>query len=748
MRIGQKLLRKLSWVLAVTAAIVGWTLAITAIASTGGAGAAKLVNNHPAELAQLGPVVRANPAMTLNITVVLGIHDQAKLDRLLAEQQNSSSSQYHHWLTPAQFARRFGPTAAQTDAVVRWLRSQGLQVTSVNHLGRTIDATASVTQAEGAFATAIVEHGASYGNAADPSVPAKFAGLIVAINGLDNMHAVMPAGLHRQLPPTSATSPNGLTLALADVAHPGADDGFASSPDVNVGGSIAFGPFDIEKYYNETPLITGGNSGTGSPDCVALAEDSDYLDSAVSLFATSFSFPSFNITRVLPSGTSPGINGDESEALLDIDYAHATAPATPVHVYVNSSLYTSIQRSITDNTCGAISISFGYCGASSSFYTGLDTLFAQAAAQGQSVFISTGDWGAAGLAYNPTTNTCAAGTTLNPSEMAASPHVTAVGGTTFTPQWDPSGNDISVVGIAPGGIESGWGSSGGGASQIFAKPAWQAGPGVPKDLVRDIPDVAMIAWSPGVFIGADVSGVAQLQCCWGGTSLSAPLWAGYSRAIAQQHGAARLGLLNPAIYSLAQNGLLANGIEDVTSGNNSYNGVTGYSAGAGYDQVTGWGSADMTAFASAYNGAPSPTPTPTPSPTPTPTPTPAPTPTPTPKPTPTPTPTPTPGPLTVSPTSMSFGGVRVNHSSTASSVRLSNPGSTTVTISSVKLTAGTDFAIASSTCKAGKTLAKGASCTVGVKFTPHSKGTKADTLQISDNATNSPQKVSLSGTGL
>src|SRR5258707_15253176 len=86
MRIGQKLLRKLSWVLAVTAAIVGWTLAITAIASTGGAGAAKLVNNHPAELAQLGPVVRANPAMTLNITVVLGIHDQAKLDRLLAEQ--------------------------------------------------------------------------------------------------------------------------------------------------------------------------------------------------------------------------------------------------------------------------------------------------------------------------------------------------------------------------------------------------------------------------------------------------------------------------------------------------------------------------------------------------------------------------------------------------------------------------------------------------------------------------------------
>jgi subtilase family serine protease len=500
------------------AALAGWTLAISAIASAGGAGAAKLANNHPAELAQLGPVVHANPAMTLTITVVLGVHDQAKLDRLLADQQNPSSPEYHHWLTPAQFARRFGPTPAQTDAVVQWLRGQGMQVTSINRLGRTIDAAASVTQAEGAFATTIVEHGASYGNTADPSVPAKFAGLIVAISGLDNMHAVMPSGLRRQVPAMSASSPNGLTLALADVTNPGADEGFVSSPDVSVGGSIAFGPFDIETYYNETPLIIGGNSGTASPDCVALAEDSDYLDSAVGLFATSFSFPSFNITRVLPSGTSPGINGDETEALLDIDYAHATAPATPVHVYVNSSLYTSIQSSITDNKCGAISISFGYCGASSSFYTGLDTLFAQAASQGQSVFVSTGDWGAAGLAYNSSTNTCAAGTTRNPSEMAASPHVTAVGGTTFTPQWNASGNDISLVGVAPGGIESGWGSSGGGASQIFAKPAWQAGPGVPSDAARDIPDVSMIAWSPGVFIGADVSGVAQLQCCWGGTS--------------------------------------------------------------------------------------------------------------------------------------------------------------------------------------------------------------------------------------
>ena len=384
-------------------------------------------------------------------------------------------------------------------------------------------------------------------------------------------------------------------------------------------GGTAFGPFDIETFYDEAPLIAAGNSGTASPDCVALDEDSDYLDAAVTLFASTFGFTPFNITRVLPGGTSPGRNGDETEALLDIDYAHATAPATPIHVYVNSNLYTSIQSSITDNACGAISISFIYCSSSSSFFTGLDTLFAQAATQGQSVFIASGDWGAAGLQYDATSNSCVTGTTQNASEMAASPHVTAVGGTTFSPQYDASGNDTSVVGVAPGGIESAWGSSGGGVSKIFPKPAWQAGPGVPNDSARDVPDVAMIAWSPGVFIGADVKRRRADPVLLGRHQPGGPAMGGiFAGDRATSRDGTRLGLLNPTIYSLADKGLLANGIEDVTSGNNTYNGVTGYDAGAGYDLVTGWGSVDMAAFASAYNGSPHATPTPTRTPTPTP----------------------------------------------------------------------------------------------------------------------------------
>jgi subtilase family serine protease len=390
-------------------AACAFTIGGSALA-VGSAGAVTLKGNHPTELARLGPVVRADPAMELRLSVVLGIHDQPKLDQLLADQQNLSSSHYNRWLTPAQFNQRFGPTQAQTGAVVQWLESQGLRVTSINRLGRTIEATVSVTQAEAAFATTIVTSGANFGNSSDPAVPAQFADVIVAIQGLDNLHAVMPVGLHRRLPTADEALPAAQILALADVAHPGANDGGAVSPGATSGGSTAFGPFDIENFYNEGPLIAGGDSGSASPDCVALVEDSDYLDTAVSLFATTFGFPSFNVTRVLPDGTSPGINADETEALLDIDYAHATAPATPIDVYLNSDLFTSIQSSITDNTCGAISISFISCGSSSSYFTGLDTLFAQAAAQGQSVFTGSGDWGAADLQYDATSNSCVTGT--------------------------------------------------------------------------------------------------------------------------------------------------------------------------------------------------------------------------------------------------------------------------------------------------------------------------------------------------
>src|SRR5208283_3099108 len=95
------------------------------------------------------------------------------------------------------------------------------------------------------------------------------------------------------------------------------------------------------------------------------------------------------------------------------------------------------------------------------------------------------------------------------------------------------------------------GATGGGASAFYLKPAYQKGTGVPADLKRDVPDIALIAsnFHPGVFLGFISGGSAQIGCCLGGTSLSAPAWAGISKLIAQlKH--ARLGALNTRIYSL------------------------------------------------------------------------------------------------------------------------------------------------------------------------------------------------------
>jgi subtilase family serine protease len=625
---------------AATAAAAAIAIILFLAANLSAAGDFRINGNHPGELDHPGAWIRADRSMPMELTVVLGLRDPAGLERFLAQQRDRSSKNYHRWLTPAQFADRFGPSQAQIDALARWLRSEGLKVKSVSRLARMIEVAGTAAQAETIFQTTIVSNGASFGNTSDPVLPAQFAGLIIAINGLDNMHASVPAGLYRRgMAPASTIGPPPMLTLSAMAEQASGADVISSTTNVTSGGSTAFGPFDVETFYDESPLIAAADNGTSAPDCIALDEDSDYLDAAVTLFSSTFSVPSFNITRVLPGGTSPGTNGDETETLLDIDYAHAAAPGTPLHVYIDSSVYTSIQSSITDDVCGAISISFSFCSSTDTLFTGLDSLFAQAVAQGQSVFIATGDYGAAGLQYNAQLKACQVGTTPNASEMAASPHVTAVGGTTFSPQYNASGNDVSVDGVGSNGIETGWTGSGGGVSKIFSKPAWQSGPGVPDDSMRDIPDVAMIAWTPWVFIGADSDGTAIIQCCWGGTSLATPLWAGYSRAIAAQAGNARLGLINPTLYSLANAGLASNGIEDVTQGNNTGYGVTGYNAGPGYDQVTGWGSVDMTEFASAYNGVPTASPTTTVTGTPTATPTSTATRTPTATPTPTGTPT-------------------------------------------------------------------------------------------------------------
>ncbi len=320
--------------------------------------------------------------------------------------------------------------------------------------------------------------------------------------------------------------------------------------------------------------------------------------------------------------SSPGTNSDETEALVDIEWAHSIAPGAPIKVYIGNEqlenidpLTDALVRAVSDNACGTISFTYVFCGAAPAFYTTTGgNALTQAALQGQSVVAATGDWGSAGLVAGQ--DMCVTGTTQNVSEVATNPNVTSVGGTQFTPNYDSLGNDSGSV------PETAWnngaGATGGGESTIFPKPTYQESV-TPNDGMRDIPDVSSAAsnLTPGFYWVDDSDGSPVVDCCIGGTSVSAPVWSGISKLVAQL-ASGRLGNMNPRIYTL---GALQNpsrsGLRDVVAGNNAFNGVAGFSAVPGYDLSTGWGSPDVETFETAYLSAsipPSPTPTATPTP--------------------------------------------------------------------------------------------------------------------------------------
>jgi Pro-kumamolisin, activation domain/Abnormal spindle-like microcephaly-assoc'd, ASPM-SPD-2-Hydin len=711
-------------------------------AAPAGAQVANLRGNHPS--AALNLHIHAAADRRLSLRFILAPRDQSGLNLLLSNLQDPSSPQYHHWLTPAQFDARFGRTGAEIAAVRDWLRAQGFS--DIRAAPLEITASATVARAEAAFATRIVTspNESVYANTLDPQIPARFAGVIESIAGLDNtVHTAALAIKSRQ----SDTS------AIA---------GVSATPNYNDGRGNFFGPSDLYTFYDETPLFSGGTDGGGG-DCIAVIEDSDYLDSAVTLFASNFALASTSVTRVLADGTSPGINGDEDETLLDIEWAHATAPGAPIRVYIgngSNSITDALTAAVTGNKCGAISVSFGYCGGSAAFYTSqLDGVLKQAAAQGQSVFVSSGDAGAAGLVLNQAGDACAIGTSRNVNELAADQHVTGVGGTQFKPNYQ-SGDDVGFV------AESAWddssGSTGGGASAYFGKPSFQSG-ATPDDGARDVPDVSFGASPelPGFYWARDYKGTAQIYCCIGGTSIATPIWAGLSKLIAQQSGG-RLGSMNSRIYALGEIGDPSqSGIRDVTAGSNGFNGVAGFDAGAGYDQATGWGTADMAIFAAAYQSSSGPTPTPTPTATPTPGPSATPTPTPTRTPTATPTgsitatPTATPSPgvaiLKFRPHRLRFGAQIVLGSAGVASkpliIVLHNPRTRTRNqpISIGAMTTSTSDFTVTSDCLAQ--LPPGGKCTVSVIFTPSASGERDDTLEIASTSAGAPVAIALSGVG-
>ncbi len=584
----------------------------------------------------------------LQLEVIMALNNRAQLTQLEADVQNRDSPSYHRWLTPQQFAATFGPTTQQMQAVAAWLRNRGLIVTATDPLTRAVRFTGLYWQVKKGLGTTIRGDGVNYANVTDPQVPAELAPTIVSIEGL-RTHSGEAAQTESDAIVSSCTEPAGCNT------------------------SPYFGPGDLYTFYDETPVLKGGNLGTSgtatSGDCIALPENASINPVALTNFVNQFkslpsplpspgALPPIVYTAVNPPvagavpTATPGLPSD-NEPYLDIEWAHAVSPKTPIRVYyVNGDYLNAMQYAVLQNQCGVISSSVeGPCDPVTTILA-LDDVEAEASLQGQTIFKSSGDYGSnwkcgspipAELtqsspdqqAYNqsscPTSNNYADanGNLWQPSidEEAASANITVVGGTKFQPIYDSAGNDLSTVGD---GLESVWNNndsgtspiycplkdaSGGGPSVIFGKPAWQTGIGVPNDGARDIPDVAMGADGPavgvtpaialpGFFVATQkTTDPAPTFALTGGTSIATPMWAGVSRLVAQAQGVTRLGNINSRLYELGNLQSPSSGLHDVTTGNNADNSIPGYSAGVGYDLVTGWGSPDVAKLVAAFPGA-------------------------------------------------------------------------------------------------------------------------------------------------
>jgi len=562
-------------------------------------------NVHPLAKAELD--IGAAPAEQKMDRMILVLdpdaRQQAALEELLRAQQDPESPSYHHWLTAEEYGRHFGVSDNDLRSVERWLQGHGLTVDEAPAGRTSLVFSGTVAQVEAAFHTPILNYRvngqAHYANAGEPEIPQALAGVV---GGVVSLHDFRSAPMNMASP--SYTSSNG---------------------------SHSLAPLDWVAIYDVAPLYGQGIDGTGQS--IAVVGRADITLSDVRTFR-SISGLAPNDPLIITNGPDPGFPGcdDELESTLDVEWAGAIARNATVKFVTTKSgtsdgVALSAQYAVTNKVAPILTMSYGLCEASSgaSGNAFWNSLWSQAASYGITVLVSSGDSGAAGCDASSAT-TATHGRAVN--ALCSTPYSTCVGGTMFNDAYNPSlywsasnrSGMASVLSYIPelpwneSGAASGaiW-AGGGGASIVYPKPAWQSAPGVPADSARDVPDVSMAAAIHDAYLIEFQAGLWGV----GGTSAAAPSLASVLALVLQNAGAP-LGNANPSLYALATRQLTAGGstiFHDITSGNNSVPGVTGYTAGVGYDLATGLGSVDANllvnhwADASASNFVLTPTPT-------------------------------------------------------------------------------------------------------------------------------------------
>jgi Pro-kumamolisin, activation domain/Bacterial Ig-like domain (group 3) len=566
---------------------------------------------------------------------------QAGLQTLLDHQQDRTSPDYHHWLTPEEFGQKFGPAPQDILTIQGWLEQQGLQVTAVAKSGLWMEFSGTSAQIERAFQTQMRQYQVSgemhIANASELSIPAALAPVVQGVVSLHNFFKKPLIGRHSQ---ARSNGDGTYTPISSDATLTGSN-----------GPIHALTPGDYANIYDLNPLYQATPTAlNGAGVQIGLVARSDISANDFTGFRILTNLSPSNVTNVLTQPPDPGFDptsGDALEATLDAEWSGGVAQGANIQVIVSASTITtdgvdlSSAYAVDHNLTDILSVSFGECelGLGTSENQFFNSLWQQAAAQGMSVFVSSGDNGAAGC--DPTHSATAAVHGLAVSGLASTPFNTAVGGTQFsdpTPAtfWSATNGTggVSVNGYIPetvwnetcdpntvGSPCAGQGffldAGSGGKSTVYPKPAWQAGfPAAPADTSRDIPDVSLSAAGHDGYIVCFNSSCAQsLVHVVGGTSASSPAFAGIMAIVDQVLGG-RQGLANYTLYRLARNASASCSssartvpsvpapaaciFNDVTTGNNSVPGLTGFSAVSGFDLATGLGSVNAANLISAW----------------------------------------------------------------------------------------------------------------------------------------------------
>jgi kumamolisin len=523
-----------------------------------------------------------NPQQTISLAIGLRLRNADMLKSYVEDISRPKSVNYHRYLSPSQFEGAFSPAQATHDTLLHYLKASGFTITHTYRHRMLIAFSGNVGLAEQVFRVSINNYTAPggqifYSNDSDPQLPSALVGQVESISGLNNA-----LRWHHSQLAAHATSHGQLIPNTSCLGH----------------GSNYYTPDQVQAAYNLNGIYNRGIHGEGQT--VALFELGTFQAGDLAAYTSCYGHSHTSVQTIKAgSGLVPS-DGGIVEVQLDAELVLSTAPSLGtllIYEAANDTAnYNAEWAQIVQDAPPVVSSSWGLC--ESDFGQAQvaqeNDYFMTAAAQGQSIFASSGDSGSSGCYLDqgsPSQNALEAG------DPAAQPFVTGVGGTSAT--WN--GSTLSEITWNNKG-----GASGGGISLYWPMPSWQSASGVGTGN-RESPDVSLNA---DPVRGYPVYCTALAAGCnannpWlivGGTSAASPMWAAMLAMTNEESvkaGGFNIGFVNPLLYQVASGASYAADFHDISSGNNDYKNLQGgkYAAGAVYDMATGLGSYNADALA-------------------------------------------------------------------------------------------------------------------------------------------------------